>query len=223
MQSHPAPRARRSVLTNARCSIANPHYASSMMNRFPKDIVFEQGQVETLNDLTPNMVLEGVVTNVAAFGAFVDIGVTSDGSRSGSRPTRLMGLAVSSAGWSAAGSRHTSQCATPASGMTVPSRAATFAGTNDVASTSAQTTRCCTLRAQSTTAPCFVIVLPSSTAVSVHSRRSAVPTCLRDKFLAIFMRTHFCRSRLLGTVEQNERSGVRNRSGRWHPQQIPRP
>ena len=31
--------------------------------------------VQTLEDLAPGMVLEGVVTNVAAFGAFVDIGV----------------------------------------------------------------------------------------------------------------------------------------------------
>ncbi len=35
--------------------------------------------VETLADLAPGMVLEGVVTNVAAFGAFVDIGVHQDG------------------------------------------------------------------------------------------------------------------------------------------------
>ena len=35
--------------------------------------------VETLADLTPGLVLEGVVTNVAAFGAFVDIGVHQDG------------------------------------------------------------------------------------------------------------------------------------------------
>jgi uncharacterized protein len=35
--------------------------------------------VETLADLKPDMVLEGVVTNVAAFGAFVDIGVHQDG------------------------------------------------------------------------------------------------------------------------------------------------
>ena len=38
-----------------------------------------QDGVETLNDLKPNMVLEGVITNVAAFGAFVDIGVHQDG------------------------------------------------------------------------------------------------------------------------------------------------
>ncbi len=30
-------------------------------------------------DLVPGMVLEGVVTNVAAFGAFVDVGVHQDG------------------------------------------------------------------------------------------------------------------------------------------------
>jgi protein Tex len=35
--------------------------------------------VQTLEDLVPGMVLEGVVTNVAAFGAFVDIGVHQDG------------------------------------------------------------------------------------------------------------------------------------------------
>jgi uncharacterized protein len=35
--------------------------------------------VETLADLLPGMVLEGVVTNVAAFGAFVDVGVHQDG------------------------------------------------------------------------------------------------------------------------------------------------
>jgi protein Tex len=39
---------------------------------------FREG-VETLADLSPGMVLEGVVTNVAAFGAFVDIGVHQDG------------------------------------------------------------------------------------------------------------------------------------------------
>lgn len=35
--------------------------------------------VTGLNDLKPGMVLEGVVTNVTAFGAFVDIGVHQDG------------------------------------------------------------------------------------------------------------------------------------------------
>ena len=39
---------------------------------------FQEG-VETLADLKPGMVLEGVVTNVAAFGAFVDVGVHQDG------------------------------------------------------------------------------------------------------------------------------------------------
>ena len=36
-------------------------------------------RVETLNDLKPGMVLEGSVTNVTNFGAFVDIGVHQDG------------------------------------------------------------------------------------------------------------------------------------------------
>ncbi|MCP3013311.1 RNA-binding transcriptional accessory protein [Nocardiopsis dassonvillei] len=39
---------------------------------------FKEG-VEKLQDLTPGMLLEGVVTNVAAFGAFVDVGVHQDG------------------------------------------------------------------------------------------------------------------------------------------------
>jgi uncharacterized protein len=39
---------------------------------------FQEG-VESLADLKPGMALEGVVTNVAAFGAFVDIGVHQDG------------------------------------------------------------------------------------------------------------------------------------------------
>ncbi|MFR9757303.1 Tex family protein [Streptomyces sp. TR06-5] len=39
---------------------------------------FKEG-VEKIGDLAPGMVLEGVVTNVAAFGAFVDIGVHQDG------------------------------------------------------------------------------------------------------------------------------------------------
>jgi len=39
---------------------------------------FKEG-VEDLKDLQPDMILEGVVTNVAAFGAFVDIGVHQDG------------------------------------------------------------------------------------------------------------------------------------------------
>ena len=36
-------------------------------------------KVHTMNDLEPGMHLEGVVTNVTAFGAFVDIGVHQDG------------------------------------------------------------------------------------------------------------------------------------------------
>ena len=39
---------------------------------------FTEG-VEKVADLEPGMVLEGVVTNVAAFGAFVDVGVHQDG------------------------------------------------------------------------------------------------------------------------------------------------
>jgi protein Tex len=39
---------------------------------------FAEG-IEKISDLLPGMVLEGAVTNVAAFGAFVDIGVHQDG------------------------------------------------------------------------------------------------------------------------------------------------
>ncbi|MFD9858895.1 Tex family protein [Streptomyces alboflavus] len=43
-----------------------------------KTATFKDG-VEKISDLTSGMVLEGVVTNVAAFGAFVDVGVHQDG------------------------------------------------------------------------------------------------------------------------------------------------
>ena len=43
-----------------------------------KTATFQEG-IETIADLQPGMILEGVVTNVAAFGAFVDIGVHQDG------------------------------------------------------------------------------------------------------------------------------------------------
>ena len=43
-----------------------------------KTATFQEG-IESLTDLQPGMVLEGVVTNVAAFGAFVDVGVHQDG------------------------------------------------------------------------------------------------------------------------------------------------
>ncbi len=39
---------------------------------------FQDG-VETISDLKPGLLLEGTVTNVAAFGAFVDVGVHQDG------------------------------------------------------------------------------------------------------------------------------------------------
>jgi len=43
-----------------------------------KSVQFKEG-VEKITDLQPGMSLEGVVTNVANFGAFVDIGVHQDG------------------------------------------------------------------------------------------------------------------------------------------------
>lgn len=43
-----------------------------------KAATFKEG-VNEMKDLRPDMILEGVVTNVAAFGAFVDVGVHQDG------------------------------------------------------------------------------------------------------------------------------------------------
>lgn len=43
-----------------------------------KTVKFQEG-VHEIKDLVPGMTLEGVVSNVAAFGAFVDIGVHQDG------------------------------------------------------------------------------------------------------------------------------------------------
>ncbi|WP_284819331.1 Tex family protein [Corynebacterium rhinophilum] len=43
-----------------------------------KTATFKEG-VHKVSDLNPGMVLEGTVTNVAAFGAFVDVGVHQDG------------------------------------------------------------------------------------------------------------------------------------------------
>ncbi|MEO8628532.1 MAG: Tex family protein [Betaproteobacteria bacterium] len=43
-----------------------------------KTATFREG-IDSISDLHPDMVLEGVVTNVAAFGAFVDVGVHQDG------------------------------------------------------------------------------------------------------------------------------------------------
>ncbi|MGR5471016.1 S1 RNA-binding domain-containing protein, partial [Vibrio astriarenae] len=43
-----------------------------------KTATFTDG-VNSVSDLEPGMILEGVVSNVANFGAFVDIGVHQDG------------------------------------------------------------------------------------------------------------------------------------------------
>ena len=43
-----------------------------------KTAIFKEG-VEKVSDLQPGMILEGVVTNVVDFGAFVDVGVHQDG------------------------------------------------------------------------------------------------------------------------------------------------
>lgn len=43
-----------------------------------KTATFKEG-IETIADLTPDLILEGCVTNVTHFGAFVDVGVHQDG------------------------------------------------------------------------------------------------------------------------------------------------
>lgn len=43
-----------------------------------KSAAFQEG-VESIKDLKPDMILEGVISNVANFGAFVDLGVHQDG------------------------------------------------------------------------------------------------------------------------------------------------
>ena len=43
-----------------------------------KTATFAEG-IDSITDLQPGMSLEGIVTNVAAFGAFVDVGVHQDG------------------------------------------------------------------------------------------------------------------------------------------------
>ena len=43
-----------------------------------KTATFRDG-IETMKDLQPAMLLEGVITNITNFGAFVDIGVHQDG------------------------------------------------------------------------------------------------------------------------------------------------
>jgi uncharacterized protein len=45
----------------------------------PPFSTFSFADVHAIGDLTPGMVLPGIVTNVTAFGAFVDIGVHQDG------------------------------------------------------------------------------------------------------------------------------------------------
>ena len=45
----------------------------------PEFEAFSFADVHAISDLTPGMVLPGIVTNVTAFGAFVDIGVHQDG------------------------------------------------------------------------------------------------------------------------------------------------
>ena len=74
-----------------------------------------------------------------------------------------------------------------ASEKTARYRAATFAGIDGEAFTSARPVRCCTPPAKCTRATNFAIALPSSTAKFARSRCSAVPKRRHERFPAMFM------------------------------------
>jgi uncharacterized protein len=58
--------------------IGNSHFLDEIVVSEFKTALFKDG-VEKISDLTVGMILEGDVTNVANFGAFVDVGVHQDG------------------------------------------------------------------------------------------------------------------------------------------------
>ena len=60
-------------------SLFGDSFSSSDDEHIEFDLDAATSAVEEISDLRPDMILEGVVTNVAAFGAFVDIGVHQDG------------------------------------------------------------------------------------------------------------------------------------------------
>ena len=76
----------------------------------------------------------------------------------------------------------------PASEMTAPSPATTFAGTSAEVSISVRTTRRCTPQALCTTAMHCATAPPNSTATSVRSKCNVAPTRRRGKFPATSMR-----------------------------------
>ncbi len=45
----------------------------------PEETTIQPEQLSSINDLTPNMKLEGTVTNTELYGAFVDVGLERDG------------------------------------------------------------------------------------------------------------------------------------------------
>ena len=87
-------------------------------------------------------------------------------------------------------SRPIFRSAMPASAMTAPSLAATFAGISAEASISARTIRRSTRQVPCMMATHFAIALPSSTAMSARSKCSVAPTPRRGKFLVTSTRTH---------------------------------
>ena len=63
------------TLNDILAELASPAARSA---RGVRGVSFTEG-VSTLEDVEPGMKLPGIVTNVTAFGAFVDIGVHQDG------------------------------------------------------------------------------------------------------------------------------------------------
>src|SRR5215470_2533288 len=96
---------------------------------------------------------------------------------------------ASSVGWLAVGSLHIFRFATKASAMTAPFRAGTFAGTDGVASTFVEITKCYTLLAPCTTATCCATAPPNSTAMSVHLKRDAARIWLLGRYPVTFTKT----------------------------------
>lgn len=63
------------TLTDIVCELAKP--GRDPREKF-ENVEFAEG-IEKVEDVQPGMILTGIVTNVTAFGAFVDIGVHQDG------------------------------------------------------------------------------------------------------------------------------------------------
>jgi hypothetical protein len=86
-------------------------------------------------------------------------------------------------------SRRISRSGTSRHAPMAPSAGPTSSSTDRATSTSARMASCCTPPEQSSTAVRFAIVPQSAIAMAAHSKCSAAPIRLRDRYLVIFMRT----------------------------------